>query len=215
MNSSICVQLDFFYHLSCGPFVENKQIKRMVSSYVGENATFADQYLSGELEVEFVPQGTLAERLRAGGAGIPAFYTPTGYGTWIQDGNSPIKYKPKSQQSDQKGDDNILIRSEPKPTAKFSNKLNGFSSKDYVLEEAIIGDVAIVKANQCDEFGNCKWNGSSRNFNPECAAAGLFTIVECEEIVPLGLFYDFLYLIPSPDIIELLAILQCYNVQDI
>jgi len=169
-----------------GLLLENKQIKRMVSSYVGENAVFAEQYLNGELEVEFVPQGTLAERLRAGGAGIPAFYTPSGFGTWIQDGRSPIKYKPKSEQSNEKGADNVLMRSDPKPTAKFSNKLNGFKAKDYVLEEAIIGDVAIVKANQCDEFGNCKWNGSSRNFNPECAAAGQFTIVECEEIVPLG-----------------------------
>ena len=157
----------------------------MVSSYVGENAIFADQYLNGELEVEFVPQGTLAERLRAGGAGIPAFYTPTGYGTWIQDGNSPIKYKPKNEQKGV-GDD-ILIKSTPKPTARFANKLTGPNGKDYVLEEAIIGDVAIIKTNQCDTFGNCKWNGSSRNFNPECATAGKFTIVECEEIVPLGI----------------------------
>eukprot|EP00486_Rosalina_sp_Unknown_P013741 CAMPEP_0201593140 /NCGR_PEP_ID=MMETSP0190_2-20130828/190844_1 /ASSEMBLY_ACC=CAM_ASM_000263 /TAXON_ID=37353 /ORGANISM="Rosalina sp." /LENGTH=675 /DNA_ID=CAMNT_0048052235 /DNA_START=143 /DNA_END=2172 /DNA_ORIENTATION=+ len=200
-----------------GIMLGNKQIKRMVSSYVGENAIFAEQYLNGELEVEFVPQGTLAEKLRAGGAGIPAFYTPTGYATWIQDGNSPIKYKPKSQQSSEKGADNILLKSTEKPTAKFTNKLTGPEGKDYVLEEAIIGDVAIIKANQCDTFGNCKWNGSSRNFNPDlhvaiikanqcdtfgnckwngssrnfnpdCATAGKFTIVECEEIVPLGYF---------------------------
>jgi len=171
-----------------GIMLGNKQIKRMVSSYVGENAIFAEQYLNGELEVEFVPQGTLAEKLRAGGAGIPAFYTPTGYATWIQDGNSPIKYKPKSEQSSEKGADNILLKSTEKPTAKFTNKLTGPEGKDYVLEEAIIGDVAIIKANQCDTFGNCKWNGSSRNFNPDCATAGKFTIVECEEIVPLGYF---------------------------
>ena len=105
----------------------------MVSSYVGENANFADQYLNGELEVEFVPQGTLAERLRAGGAGIPAFYAPAGYGTWIQDGRSPIKYKPKSEQSTEKGADNVLMRSDPKQTAKLSHKLNGFQAKDYGL----------------------------------------------------------------------------------
>eukprot|EP01083_Nonionella_stella_P225492 801628_1 len=171
-----------------GILLQNKQIKRMVSSYVGENAEFANQYLNGSLEVEFVPQGTLAERLRAGGAGIPAFYTPTGYGTWIQDGNSPIKYKEESLQSTEKGVDNVEIKSDIKPTQHFINKLTGSHGKDYVLETAIIGDVAIVRANQCDTFGNCKWNGSSRNFNPECATAGKFTIVECEEIVPLGYF---------------------------
>jgi len=155
---------------------------------VGENAVFAEQYLNGSLEVEFVPQGTLAERLRAGGAGIPAFYTPSGYGTWVQDGNCPIKWKPKDEQSKEKGADNVLIRSSAKPTAHFNNKMTGPHGKDYVLEEAIVGEVAIVKANQCDPFGNCRWNGSSRNFNPECATAGKFTIVECEEIVPLGYF---------------------------
>merc|ERR1712154_524418 len=169
-----------------GILLGNNQIKRMVSSYVGENAIFAEQYLSGSLEVEFVPQGTLAERLSAGGAGIPAFYTSTGYGTWIQTGHCPIKYKEKSEQSKEKGADNIAICSAPKPTKKFVNKLTGKDGKEYVLEEAIIGDVAIVKANKCDTFGNCQWIGSSMNFNPECAAAALFTIVECEEIVPLG-----------------------------
>lgn len=159
-----------------GILLKSKQIKRMISSYVGENDEFARQYLSGEIEVEFVPQGTLAEKLRAGGAGIPAFYTRTGHGTWIQNGNVPIKY-------DSNG--NIEIASKEKESKKFPNMKN---ENEYILEESIIGDIAIIKANQCDVFGNCRWNGSSRNFNPECAMAGKFTIVECEEIVPLGYF---------------------------
>lgn len=101
-----------------------------------------------------------------------AFFTPTGYGTWIQEGNVPIKY-------DSNG--NIILKSEPKPTQEFNGRM-------YVREDAIVGDVAIVKASQVDTFGNCRWKGSSRNFNPECATAGKFTIVEAEEIVPLGTF---------------------------
>eukprot|EP01084_Bolivina_argentea_P098917 177818_1 len=171
-----------------GNVLENNQIKRLVTSYLGapENALFADRYLNGLLEVEFVPQGTLAERLRAGGAGIPAFYTSTGYGTWVETGNIPIKYKEKSQQRKENEADNVALKSQAKHSKHFVNKLTGDSGRNYVLEEAIIGDVAIVKATQCDTFGNCKWKGSSMNFNPECASAARFTIVECEEIVPLG-----------------------------
>ena len=155
-----------------GILLQSRQVKRMVSSYVGENKEFARQYLSGELEVEFVPQGTLAERLRAGGAGIPGFYTKTGYGTWIQQGNVPIKYNSKGE---------VEIYSDAKPVHEFDNEM-------YVLERGIVGNIALIKAHQVDEFGNCKFRGTARNFNPECAASGKYTIVEAEEIVPLGYF---------------------------
>lgn len=153
-----------------GILLKTRQIKRMVSSYVGENAEFERQYLGGELEVELTPQGTLAERLRAGGAGIPAFYTPTAYGTIIQQGGFPIKFRP---------DKSIEIPSEPRETRDFDGR-------HYVLERAITGDVGMVKAWRADPYGNLVFRGTSRNFNPECAQAARFTIAEVEEIVELG-----------------------------
>ncbi|KTF80021.1 hypothetical protein cypCar_00038549 [Cyprinus carpio] len=121
-----------------GMLLKTKQIKRMISSYVGENAEFARQYLSGELELELTPQGTLAERIRAGGAGIPAFFTPTGYGTLIQEGGSPIKYNK---------DGSIAIASE-------SREVREFNGRHYVMEKAIRGDFALIKAWKCDKAGN-------------------------------------------------------------
>ena len=111
----------------------------MVSSYVGENHLFEEQYLSGEIEVEFVPQGTLAEKLRAGGAGIPAFYTPTGVSTVVQLGNFPIKFK--------KGGKGVEIASKPKEMRKFNGKL-------FLLEESIRGDFSLVKGQRADRKGN-------------------------------------------------------------
>lgn len=142
----------------------------MIGSYVGENAEFERQFLSGELELELTPQGTLAERLRAGGAGIPAFYTPTGYGTLIQEGGSPVKYS---------ADKTIEIASEPRHTQLF----NGLP---YILEEAITGDYALIKAQKADEMGNLVFNKSARNFNQVMCRAAKCTIVEVEEIVPVG-----------------------------
>lgn len=136
-----------------GVLLHTHQVKRMVSSYVGENAEFMRQYFEGELEVELVPQGTLAERLRAGGAGIPAFYTPTAFGTTIQEGGFPIKYNK---------DKTVAIKSLPKETRDFNGK-------GYVMEPAIKGDVAIVKAYKADRYGNLYFRGTSRNFNPDCA----------------------------------------------
>ena len=124
----------------------------MISSYVGENKIFEQQFLSGELEVELTPQGTLAERLRAGGAGIPAFYTATGVGTPIAEG-------------------------------KESKIFNG---KEYILEEAITGDFALVKAWKADKSGNLIFRKTARNFNPLVATAGKITIAEVEEIVEIG-----------------------------
>lgn len=115
----------------------------MISSYVGENGEFARQYLSGELELEFTPQGTLAERIRAAGAGVPAFYTPTGYGTQIQEGGAPIKYS-----KTEKG--KIEVASKAKETRQF----NGIN---YVMEEAIWGDFALIKAWRADTLGNIQF----------------------------------------------------------
>lgn len=153
-----------------GLLLQTKQIKRMVSSYVGENATFERQYLSGELEVELTPQGTLAERLRAGGAGIPAFYTPTAVGTVIQEGGFPIKFNPQG---------GVEIGSIPRETRVFNGKT-------YLMEEAITGDIALIKAWRADTEGNIQFRGTARNFNPLCAAAGKFCIAEVEEIVEPG-----------------------------
>eukprot|EP00049_Salpingoeca_infusionum_P001723 m.50414 g.50414 ORF g.50414 m.50414 type:complete len:243 (-) comp11160_c1_seq1:92-820(-) len=115
-----------------GLLLQTRQVKRMISSYVGENKEFERQYLGGELEVELTPQGTLAERIRAGGAGVPAFFTPTGYGTVIHEGGAPIKYK-----SDGSGE--IEIPSQPREARKF----NGV---DYIMEEAITGDFSLIRA---------------------------------------------------------------------
>ncbi len=135
-----------------GVLLKQGQVKKMVSSYVGENKVFEQQFLSGQLEVELCPQGTLAERLRAGGAGIEAFYTPTGYGTKVADG-------------------------------KETRDIGG---KSCVLEHAIRGDFAIVKAWKGDRWGNLVFRKTSRNFNPLCAQAGRTTVVEVEELVEVG-----------------------------
>ncbi|KAM3962256.1 LOW QUALITY PROTEIN: succinyl-CoA:3-ketoacid CoA transferase [Aphomia sociella] len=150
-----------------GVLLKRKQIKRMISSYVGENAEFERQFLSGELEVELTPQGTLAERIRAGGAGIPAFFTPTGFGTLIHEGGSPIKYTK---------DGKIDIPS----VARKEQQFNGIN---YILEEAITGDFAFVKAWKADKYGNLIFRKSARNFNPAMCKAARITIAEVEEIV--------------------------------
>ena len=153
-----------------GILLRNRQIVKMVSSYVGENKEFERQYLSGELEVELCPQGTLAERLRAGGAGIPAFYTPTGAGTAVSDGGLPLKY----------GADGAVAKMSPK------KEVRDFNGKPHVLEHAIVGDFAIVKAWKGDRFGNLVYRHTAMNFNPMMAAAGKITIAEVEEIVEVG-----------------------------
>lgn len=135
-----------------GKLLTTRQIKRMMSSYVGENAEFMRQYLSGELELEFNPQGTLAERMRAGGAGIPGFYTQTGVGTQIAEGK----------------------------------EVKVFNGKDYILEEGIFADLAIVKAWKADDTGNLIFRKTARNFNPPAAMCGKVCVAEVEEIVPRG-----------------------------
>ena len=157
-----------------GQLLESKQVKRMISSYVGENAEFERQYLSGELEVELTPQGTLAERLRAGGAGVPAFYTATGYGTYVSEGQIPIRY--------QKQPDGKL---KPIELSK-KRETREFNGRNYVLEQAITGDFALVKAWKADEIGNVVFRGAAMNFNPAIAKAAKICIIEAEEIVPVG-----------------------------
>jgi 3-oxoacid CoA-transferase subunit A len=153
-----------------GVLLRNKQIVKMVSSYVGENKEFERQYLTGEIEVELVPQGTLAERLRAGGAGIPAFYTPTGAGTAISEGGLPLRHAP---------DGSVTKRSEKKETREFDGR-------SFVLERGIAGDYALVKAWKGDRFGNLVYRHTAMNFNPMMATAANVTIAEVEEIVEVG-----------------------------
>jgi 3-oxoacid CoA-transferase subunit A len=147
-----------------------RRLRRMVSSYVGENKEFARQYLSGELEVELTPQGTLAERMRAGGSGIPAFYTATGVGTQVADGGLPWRY-------DESGE--VVVASPPKD-------VRSFGGRDYVLEEAIVADFGIVRAWKGDRHGNLVYRDSARNFNPLAAMCGRITIAEVEELVEPG-----------------------------
>ncbi len=157
-----------------GVLLFDKRIRRMVSSYVGENKEFARQYLSGELEVELTPQGTLAERLRAGGSGIPAFYTATGVGTQVAEGGLPWKY-------DDHG--NVVVASPAKEVRTFET---AEGPQEFVLEQAIVCDFGLVRAWRGDRHGNLVFNKSSRNFNPLAAMAGRVTIAEVEELVEPG-----------------------------
>jgi 3-oxoacid CoA-transferase subunit A len=157
-----------------GMLLRDKRIRRMISSYVGENKEFERQYLSGELEVELTPQGTLAERLRAGGSGIPAFFTATGVGTQVADGGLPWRY-------DSEG--NVVTASPPKETKTFAT---AEGDKEFVLERAIITDFGLIRAWRGDRHGNLVFRDSARNFNPLCAMAGRVTIAEVEELVEPG-----------------------------
>ena len=153
-----------------GLLLDKRRIRRTVSSYVGENREFARQYLSGELEVELCPQGTLAERLRAGGSGIPAFYTPAGVGTWVADGGLPWRYAP---------DGTVALASAPKEVREFDGD-------EYVLERGIVCDFGLVRAAVGDRHGNLVYAESARTFNPLCAMSGRITIAEVERLVEPG-----------------------------
>ena len=135
-----------------GKLLETRQIKKMIASYVGENKEFERQYLANELELEFTPQGTLAEKLRCGGAGIPAFFTKTGVGTIVAEGK----------------------------------EVRDFDGEQYVMERALVPDVALVKAYMADRAGNLVYRKTARNFNPNVATAGKITIVEVEKLVEIG-----------------------------
>ncbi len=157
-----------------GLLLMDKRLRRMVASYVGENKEFARQYLSGELEVELTPQGTLAERMRAGGSGIPAFFTATGVGTQVAEGGLPWRY-------DDAG--NVVVASPPKQTQVFETPEG---EKEYVLEHAIVADFGLVRAWKGDRHGNLVFHDSARNFNPLAAMCGRVTIAEVEELVEPG-----------------------------
>ncbi len=139
-----------------GKLLDTRQIKKMVASYVGENKEFERQYLAGELELEFTPQGTLAEKLRAGGAGIPAFFTKTGVGTLVAEGKELREF------------------------------ITDGVSETYVMEHSLVPDVALVKAYVADTSGNLRFRLTARNFNPAVAMAGKICIVEVEKIVEVG-----------------------------
>ncbi|HMD32951.1 MAG TPA: CoA transferase subunit A [Candidatus Acidoferrales bacterium] len=135
-----------------GILLESRQVKKMISTYVGENKLFEQLVLSGQLEVELNPQGTFAERIRAGGAGIPAFFTPTGYGTMVAEGK----------------------------------EVREFHGRNFVLEKALRGDFAFVKAWKGDRWGNLIYRKTTRNFNPVMATAADYVIAEVEELVEIG-----------------------------
>lgn len=157
-----------------GILLRDKRIRRIVASYVGENAEFARQYLAGEIEVELTPQGTLAEKLRAGGAGVPAFFTPAGVGTPIAEGGLPWRYAP---------DGSVAVASPPKEVRTFGGR---WGERRYVLEQAITADFALVHALVGDTDGNLVFDKSARNFNPNAAMAGRVCIAQVEELLPAG-----------------------------
>lgn len=146
------------------------RLRRVVASYVGENKEFARQYLSGELEVELTPQGTLAERMRAGGSGIPAFFTATGVDTQVAEGGLPWKYR---------ADGTVEISSPAKQTQEFDGRT-------YVLERAITTDFALVRAWKGDRHGNLVFKDAARNFNPLAAMSGRTCIAEVEQLAKPG-----------------------------
>ncbi|CAL9462628.1 putative succinyl-CoA:3-ketoacid coenzyme A transferase subunit A [Actinosynnema sp. ALI-1.44] len=157
-----------------GVLLAEHRIARMTSSYVGENKEFARQFLAGELEVELVPQGTLAERLRAGGAGIPAFYTATGVGTQVADGGVPLRHSP----------DGRVEKTTPAKEVRHFDVAG--APRSFVLERAITCDYALVHAVRGDRHGNLVFHRSARNFNPLCAMAGRITVAEVEHLVEPG-----------------------------
>lgn len=153
-----------------GILLDGRRIRRVTASYVGENKEFARQYLAGELEVELTPQGTLAERLRAGGVGIPAFFTPAGVGSPVADGGLPWQYGT---------DGSIAIGSPPK-------EVRDFGGTRYVLEHGINADFALVHALLGDGAGNLVFDKTAMNFNPLAAMAGRVTVAQVEQLVPTG-----------------------------
>ncbi len=153
-----------------GLLLEAHRIDRVIASYVGENREFARQFLAGEVQVELTPQGTLAERLRAGGSGVGAFFTPTGVGTQVADGGLPWRYA---------ADGTVAVASPAK-------EVRVIGGREQVLEEAITTDFALVRAALADRHGNTVFHASARNFNPAAAMAGRVTIVEAEQVVDAG-----------------------------
>ncbi len=164
--SNNCGTTDF----GLGILLKERRIRKMIASYVGENKIFERQFLTGELEVELIPQGTLAEKIRAGGAGIPAFFTPTGVHTLVSEGGLPMLHDSEGR----------VVKSSK------AKEIRRFGDKDYVLEESLRADFALIKAQCADPFGNLLFNKTARNFNPIMATAARITIAEVESVVALG-----------------------------
>lgn len=157
-----------------GLLLAQGRISHVTASYIGENREFARQYLAGAVHVELIPQGTLAERLRAGGAGIPAFYTPAGVGTLVADGGLPLRYGSGGQ---------VALASAPKEVRRFSVRGH---DRDYVLERGITTDFALIRAAVADAAGNAVFRLAARNFNIPAAMAARVTVLEAERVVPVG-----------------------------
>ncbi|RFU27839.1 hypothetical protein B7463_g8487, partial [Scytalidium lignicola] len=156
--------------IGLGQLLETRQISKMIASFIGENKVFEKMYLSGELDLELVPQGTMAEKCASGAAGVPAFYTPAGYGTYVQTGEIPIRYNK---------DGTVALKSKPKEVREFSGKA-------YIMEESIFGDVALVRVHRADRMGNCQFRSAQNNFNEAMAKNAKYTIVEADQIVEVG-----------------------------
>ncbi|MCF8571019.1 CoA transferase subunit A [Gordonia sp. HY002] len=153
-----------------GLLLEARRISKVIASYIGENKEFGRQFLSGEVTVELTPQGTLAERMRSGGSGIGAFFTPTGVGTLVAEGGLPWRYN---------ADGTIAEASAPKEVREIGGR-------QMVLEESIVTDFALVRAAVVDRAGNCRFHAAAQNFNPPAAMAGRITVVEAEKVVDVG-----------------------------
>jgi 3-oxoacid CoA-transferase len=153
-----------------GKLLKTKQIKKMIASYIGENKTFEKMYLTGEVELELTPQGTLAERCASGGKGIPAFYTPAAFGTVVQTGELPLKNNPDGTPQQY----------------SYPKDVKVFDGKPYLMEESIKGDYAFVKAYKADRLGNCQFRLTANNFNGAMGRNAKMTIVEAEHIVEPG-----------------------------
>jgi 3-oxoacid CoA-transferase len=153
-----------------GKLLKTKQVKKMIASYIGENKVFEKMYLTGEVELELTPQGTLAERCSAGGRGIPAFYTPAAFGTVVQTGDLPLKNNPDGTAAEY----------------SYPKDVKVFNGKSYLLEHSIAGDYAFVKAYKADKLGNCQFRLAANNFNGAMGRNAKMTIVEAEHIVEPG-----------------------------
>jgi 3-oxoacid CoA-transferase/3-oxoacid CoA-transferase subunit A len=153
-----------------GVLLATRQVRKMVSTYVGENKTFERQFLDGTLEVELIPQGTFAEKLRAGGAGVGGFFTPTGYGTWVSEGGLPMKYDSEGR---------VIKASEKKETREIGGRM-------YVLEMPLHADFAFIKGLKGDRIGNLVYRKTARNFSPMMATAATTSIAEVEQLVSVG-----------------------------
>ncbi|KAF8326861.1 succinyl-CoA:3-ketoacid-coenzyme A transferase subunit B [Cantharellus anzutake] len=153
-----------------GLLLESGQLSKVICSYIGANKAFANMYLTGKISVELTPQGTIAERIAAAGRGIPAFFTPTGYGTAIQTGDLPIRFHPNGE---------VAIHGKKKEVREFNGR-------HYVLEEALHADYAFVRVWKADAYGNAIFRYTQQNFGGAMARGAKLTILEAEEIVPVG-----------------------------